>query len=159
MIVDQLFTSPAVVGNTRQFFNESRHNKLLKEDVTYRNFHNLSRMLAERAMSEKEILDLFAAVEAFCITDQQCHKKPADHKNDRNGRVQECCNCFHFCSRCFSFIRAASTYRMTSIADNFKHLASPSACHHLSFVILSRCLLRHRQAIPSRRLPAFSIGQ
>ena len=64
MIVDQLFTSPAVVGNTKQFFGESRHNKLLKEDVTYRNFHNLSRMLAERAMSEKEILDLFAAVEA-----------------------------------------------------------------------------------------------
>ena len=64
MIVDQLFTSPAVVGNTRQFFGESRHNKLLKEDATYRNFHNLSRMLAERAMSEKEILDLFAAVEA-----------------------------------------------------------------------------------------------
>jgi hypothetical protein len=64
MIVDQLFTRPAVVGNTRQFFNESRHNKLLKEDVTYRNFHNLSRMLAERKMSEKEILDLFAAVEA-----------------------------------------------------------------------------------------------
>ena len=64
MIVDQLFTTPAVVGNTKQFFGESRHNKLLKEDVTYRNFHNLSRMLAERAMSEKEILDLFAAVEA-----------------------------------------------------------------------------------------------
>lgn len=64
MIVDQLFTTPAVVGNTRQFFNESRHNKLLKEDSTYRSFHNLSRMLAERKMSEKEILDLFAAVEA-----------------------------------------------------------------------------------------------
>ena len=64
MIVDQLFTTPAVVGNTRQFFGESRHNKLLKEDVTYRKFHNLSRMLAERAMSEKEILDLFAAIEA-----------------------------------------------------------------------------------------------
>jgi len=63
MIVDQLFTSPAVVGNTKQFFNESRHNKLLKEDSTYRSFHNLSRMLAERAMTEKEILDLFAAVE------------------------------------------------------------------------------------------------
>lgn len=63
MIVDQLFTTPAVVGNTRQFFGESRHNKLLKEDVTYRKFHNLSRMLAERAMSEKEILDLFAAIE------------------------------------------------------------------------------------------------
>lgn len=63
MIVDQLFTSPTVVGNTKQFFGESRHNKLLKEDVTYRNFHNLSRMLAERRMSEKEILDLFAAVE------------------------------------------------------------------------------------------------
>jgi LysM repeat protein len=64
MIVDQLFTSPAVVGNTKQFFGESRHNKLLKEDATYRKFHNLSRMLAERAMSEKEILDLFAAIEA-----------------------------------------------------------------------------------------------
>ena len=63
MIVDQLFTSPAVVGNTKQFFGESRHNKLLKEDATYRNFHNLSRMLAERKMSEKEILDLFAAIE------------------------------------------------------------------------------------------------
>ena len=64
MIVDQLFTIPTEVGNTRQFFSESRHNKLLKEDVTYRNFHNLSRMLAERKMSEKEILDLFAAIEA-----------------------------------------------------------------------------------------------
>jgi LysM repeat protein len=64
MIVDQLFTIPTAVGNTRQFFSESRHNKLLKEDVTYRNFHNLSRMLAERKMSEKEILDLFAAIEA-----------------------------------------------------------------------------------------------
>ena len=64
MIVDQLFTTYTVVGNTRQFFSESRHNKLLKEDVTYRKFHNLSRMLAERKMSEKEILDLFAAVEA-----------------------------------------------------------------------------------------------
>jgi LysM repeat protein len=63
MIVDQLFTIPTAVGNTRQFFSESRHNKLLKEDVTYRKFHNLSRMLAERKMSEKEILDLFAAVE------------------------------------------------------------------------------------------------
>ena len=64
MIVDQLFTTYTVVGNTRQFFSESRHNKLLKEDVTYRKFHNLSRMLAERKMSEKEILDLFAAIEA-----------------------------------------------------------------------------------------------
>jgi LysM repeat protein len=64
MIVDQLFTTYTVIGNTKQFFSESRHNKLLKEDVTYRNFHNLSRMLAERKMSEKEILDLFAAVEA-----------------------------------------------------------------------------------------------
>ena len=64
MIVDQLFTTYTVAGNTRQFFGESRHNKLLKEDVTYRKFHNLSRMLAERAMSEKEILDLFAAIEA-----------------------------------------------------------------------------------------------
>jgi hypothetical protein len=64
MIVDQLFTTPTVVGNTKQFFGESRHNKMLKEDVTYRKFHNLSRMLAERAMSEKEILDLFAAIEA-----------------------------------------------------------------------------------------------
>jgi LysM repeat protein len=64
MIVDQLFTTYTVVGNTRQFFSESRHNKLLKEDVTYRKFHNLSRMLAERKMSEKEILNLFAAIEA-----------------------------------------------------------------------------------------------
>ena len=64
MIVDQLFTTYTVVGNTRQFFSESRHNKMLKEDVTYRKFHNLSRMLAERKMSEKEILDLFAAIEA-----------------------------------------------------------------------------------------------
>jgi LysM repeat protein len=64
MIVDQLFTTPTVVGNTKQFFSESRHNKMLKEDVTYRKFHNLSRMLAERKMSEKEILDLFAAIEA-----------------------------------------------------------------------------------------------
>jgi LysM repeat protein len=64
MIVDQLFTTYTVVGNTKQFFSESRHNKLLKEDVTYRKFHNLSRMLAERKMSEKEILDLFAAIEA-----------------------------------------------------------------------------------------------
>lgn len=64
MIVDQLFAAPKVIDNPRQFFGESRHNKLLKEDSTYRNFHNLSRMLAERAMTEKEILDLFAAVEA-----------------------------------------------------------------------------------------------
>jgi len=64
MIVDQLFTTPTVVGNTKQFFGESRHNKMLKEDVTYRKFHNLSRMIVERAMSEKEILDLFAAIEA-----------------------------------------------------------------------------------------------
>jgi LysM repeat protein len=64
MIVDQLFTTPTVVGNTKQFFSESRHNKMLKEDVTYRKFHNLSRMLAERKMSEKEILDLFASIEA-----------------------------------------------------------------------------------------------
>ena len=64
MIVDQLFTTYTVVGNTRQFFSESRHNKLLKEDVTYRKFHNLSRMIVERRMSEKEILDLFAAIEA-----------------------------------------------------------------------------------------------
>jgi len=64
MIVDQLFTTYTVVGNTRQFFSESRHNKMLKEDVTYRKFHNLSRMIVERKMSEKEILDLFAAIEA-----------------------------------------------------------------------------------------------
>ena len=64
MIVDQLFTTYTVVGNTRQFFSESRHNKMLKEDVTYRKFHNLSRMIVERRMSEKEILDLFAAIEA-----------------------------------------------------------------------------------------------
>ena len=64
MIVDQLFTTYTVVGNTKQFFSESRHNKMLKEDVTYRKFHNLSRMIVERRMSEKEILDLFAAIEA-----------------------------------------------------------------------------------------------
>jgi LysM repeat protein len=64
MIVDQLFTTYTVVGKNKQFFSESRHNKMLKEDVTYRKFHNLSRMLAERKMSEKEILDLFAAIEA-----------------------------------------------------------------------------------------------
>ena len=64
MIVDQLFTTYTVVGNTKQFFSESRHNKMLKEDVTYRKFHNLSRMIVERKMSEKEILDLFAAIEA-----------------------------------------------------------------------------------------------
>ena len=64
MIVDQLFTTYTVVGNTKQFFSESRHKKMLKEDVTYRKFHNLSRMIVERKMSEKEILDLFAAIEA-----------------------------------------------------------------------------------------------
>ena len=64
MIVDQLFTTYTVVGNNRQFFSESRHKKMLKEDVTYRKFHNLSRMIVERRMSEKEILDLFAAIEA-----------------------------------------------------------------------------------------------
>ena len=64
MIVDQLFTTYTVVGNTKQFFSESRHNKMLKEDVTYRKFHNLSRMLAERKMSEKEILQVFADAEA-----------------------------------------------------------------------------------------------
>ena len=51
------------ITESRQVFTESRHNKLLKEDATYRKFHNLSRMLAERKMTEKEILDLFAAVE------------------------------------------------------------------------------------------------
>lgn len=64
MIVDQLFTTYTVVGKNKQFFTEGRHRSLLKEDVTYRKFHNLSRMLAERRMSEKEILDLFAAIEA-----------------------------------------------------------------------------------------------
>jgi LysM repeat protein len=64
MIVDQLFTTYTVVGKNKQFFTEGRHRSLLKEDVTYRKFHNLSRMLAERKMSEKEILDLFAAIEA-----------------------------------------------------------------------------------------------
>jgi hypothetical protein len=49
---------------SRQIFTEGRHNKLLKEDATYRKFHNLSRLLVERRMSEQEILDLFAAVEA-----------------------------------------------------------------------------------------------
>ena len=51
------------IAESRRVFTEGRHNKLLKEDATYRKFHNLSRMLAERKMSEKEILDLFAAVE------------------------------------------------------------------------------------------------
>lgn len=64
MIVDQLFTTYTVVGKNKQFFTEGRHRSLIKEDVTYRKFHNLSRMLAERKMSEKEILDLFAAIEA-----------------------------------------------------------------------------------------------
>lgn len=64
MIVDQLFTTYTVVGKNKQFFTEGRHRSLLKENVTYRKFHNLSRMLAERKMSEKEILDLFAAIEA-----------------------------------------------------------------------------------------------
>lgn len=62
MLIDHL-TKPPVSG-TAQIFTESRHRTLLKEDPTYRKFHNLSRMLAERKMSEKEILDLFAAVEA-----------------------------------------------------------------------------------------------
>ena len=51
------------ITESRQMFTEGRHNKLLKEDATYRKFHNLSRLLVERKMSEKEILDLFAAVE------------------------------------------------------------------------------------------------
>ena len=51
------------ITESRQVFTEGRHNKLLKEDATYRKFHNLSRLLVERKMSEKEILDLFAAVE------------------------------------------------------------------------------------------------
>lgn len=55
---------PENVAEGRQVFTESRHNKLLKEDATYRKFYNLSRLLVERKMSEKEILDLFAAVEA-----------------------------------------------------------------------------------------------
>jgi LysM repeat protein len=62
MIVNDLITYPA--AGSKQVFTESRHRTLLKEDATYRKFHNLSRMLAERKMSEKEILDLFAAVEA-----------------------------------------------------------------------------------------------
>ena len=64
MIVDQLFTTYTVVGKNKQFFTEGRHRSLLKENVTYRKFHNLSRMIVERRMSEKEILDLFAAIEA-----------------------------------------------------------------------------------------------
>jgi len=51
------------MAESRQVFTEGRHNKLLKENTTYRKFHNLSRLLVERKMSEKEILDLFAAVE------------------------------------------------------------------------------------------------
>lgn len=54
---------PENVAESRQVFTEGRHNKLLKEDATYRKFYNLSRLLVERKMSEKEILDLFAAVE------------------------------------------------------------------------------------------------
>ena len=64
MIVDQLYTLPEPTVHGTRIFTEGRHKKLLKEDATYRKFHNLSRMLAERAMTEKEILDLFAAVEA-----------------------------------------------------------------------------------------------
>ena len=64
MIVDQLYTQPKPTVTSTRIFTEGRHKKLLKEDATYRKFHNLSRMLAERKMSEKEILDLFAAVEA-----------------------------------------------------------------------------------------------
>jgi hypothetical protein len=52
------------MSESRQIFTEGRHKKLLKEDATYRKFHNLSRLLVERRMSEQEILDLFAAVEA-----------------------------------------------------------------------------------------------
>lgn len=64
MIVDQLYTHPEPTVHGTRIFTEGRHKKLLKEDATYRQFHNLSRMIVERAMSEKEILDLFAAVEA-----------------------------------------------------------------------------------------------
>lgn len=62
MIIDELFAN-TTSGTTKQFFSESKHRKLIREDSTYRKFHNLSRLLAERKMSEKEILDLFAAVE------------------------------------------------------------------------------------------------
>ena len=64
MIVDQLYTQPKPTVNSTRIFTEGRHKKLLKEDATYRKFHNLSRMLAERKMSEQEVLALFAAVEA-----------------------------------------------------------------------------------------------
>ena len=63
MIVDQLYTQSKPTVHGTRIFTEGRHKKLLKEDATYRQFHNLSRMIVERAMSEKEILDLFAAVE------------------------------------------------------------------------------------------------
>lgn len=64
MIVDQLYTRTALPGTERMLFTESRHRTLLSENQTYRKFHKLSNMLAERKMSEKEILDLFAAIEA-----------------------------------------------------------------------------------------------
>jgi LysM repeat protein len=63
MIVDQLYTRTPLPGTERLLFTESRHRTLLSEDQTYRKFHALSNMLAERRMSEKEILDLFAAIE------------------------------------------------------------------------------------------------
>ena len=64
MIVDQLYTQPEPTVTSTRIFTEGRHKKLLKEDATYRKFHNLSRMLAERKMSDQEVLALFAAVEA-----------------------------------------------------------------------------------------------
>ena len=63
MIVDQLYTQSEPTVHGTRIFTEGRHKKLLKEDATYRQFHNLSRMIVERDLSRQEVLDLFTAVE------------------------------------------------------------------------------------------------